>query len=60
VSGEEQLRREVFFLGYHLHWPYDEIMRLESAERREFVRMAAEAVERQNEQVDRTALRGVA
>lgn len=49
------MRQEVFFLGYHLHWPYGEIMTMEIAERREFVRLLAEAVERQNEEFERAA-----
>lgn len=60
VGAPEHLRREVFFLGYHLHWPYGEIMRMETAERREFVRLLADAIERQNEAAERAAAgRGV-
>jgi hypothetical protein len=30
--------REVAFVAYHFHWPHDEILRLEHADRRRWVR----------------------
>ncbi|MEM7305804.1 MAG: DUF6760 family protein [Planctomycetota bacterium] len=47
----EALRQEVFFLSYHLHWSWTEIMGLESSERREFVKLLAKQIERENAQV---------
>jgi hypothetical protein len=35
----EQLYREIAFIAYYLHWPADQILRLDHAERR---RWAAE------------------
>lgn len=58
VAAEEQLRQEVFHLGYHLHWSYSEIMSLDTVERREILRMLIEAIERQNEAMERAARRG--
>jgi hypothetical protein len=48
VTSEDQLRREVFYLGYHLHWSHTEIVGLEVAERRAFVGLLGEEIERQN------------
>lgn len=33
----EQLAEEVAYLAYYFHWPYDQIMQLEHAERRAWV-----------------------
>ncbi len=33
-----QLREEVAFIAYHFHWPLNEILGLEHAERREWCR----------------------
>jgi hypothetical protein len=44
----EGLRQEVFFLAYHLHWPWNELMDLDCAERRAYVRMLIEQIEREN------------
>lgn len=41
----------MFFLSYHLHWSWTEIMGLESSERREFVKLLAKQIERENAQV---------
>jgi hypothetical protein len=38
----------VFYLAYHLHWPWSEIMNLDFAERRAFVRMLAERIQAEN------------
>lgn len=45
------LRQEVFFLAYHLHWPWAEIMALDSTERRAFVKLLSEQIERENAQI---------
>jgi Ni,Fe-hydrogenase III large subunit len=39
----------VFYLSYHLHWSHEEIMELDIAERRAFIRLLAEEIERQNQ-----------
>lgn len=48
----DQLRREVFFLGYHLHWPYGELMDMATGDRREFVDLLVEQIQRENAQVE--------
>jgi hypothetical protein len=52
LGGGHRLRQEVFYLAYHLHWPWSEIMSLELAERRAYVRLAAERVEEENQAVE--------
>ncbi len=49
--GEEDLRKEIFFLAYHLHWSWTEIMELDTDERRAFVRLLVEQIERENAQI---------
>ncbi len=49
---QDGLRKEVFFLAYHLHWSWQEIMDLETNERREFVRLLIEQIERENAQIE--------
>lgn len=55
--SEEALRQELFFLSYHLHWSWSEIMALDSLERRNFVKLLAEQIERENAQI-KSARRG--
>ncbi len=57
VGTEDQLRQEVFYLGYHLHWPYAEIISLETDERRAYLRLLSEQIERENEAINRSARR---
>lgn len=57
VGSEEQLRKEVFFLGYHLHWAYAEIMDLDLDERREFIRLLAEQIEKEAQAVKNASRR---
>lgn len=33
----DQLYKEVAFVAYHFHWPHDQVMALEHAERRRWV-----------------------
>jgi hypothetical protein len=33
----EQAYREVAFIAFHFHWPHDDILKLEHAERRRWV-----------------------
>jgi hypothetical protein len=47
----EALRQEIFFLAYHLHWSWSEIMDMATAERRAFVRLLSEQIERENAQI---------
>ncbi len=49
LGGGQQLRREVFYLAYHLHWPWSEIMALDLAERRSYLRMLAGRIEAENQ-----------
>jgi len=39
----------VFYLAYHLHWPWSEIMGLDVGERQAYVRMLAERIEAENQ-----------
>lgn len=47
----EQLQQEVFFLAYHLHWAWSEIMELPVDERRAYVNLLARQIERENAQI---------
>jgi len=42
----------VFFLAYHLHWGYAEIMDLTTSERWAFVRQLSEQLEREQEALE--------
>lgn len=42
----------MFFLGYHLHWSFAELMDMEAGERRRYVELLVEQIERENAQVD--------
>jgi hypothetical protein len=46
------LRREIFFLAYHLHWSWSELMSLDSEERRSYLRLLVEQIERENAQIE--------
>lgn len=45
------MRKEIFHLSYRLHWTYSEAMGLETGERREYVRLLVEMIEREDEAV---------
>jgi hypothetical protein len=47
----------VFFLAYGLHWAYDDILNLETSERRAYVRLLAEQIERENRAVEQASRR---
>jgi hypothetical protein len=49
---EAGLRQEIFFLAYHLHWSWSEIVALDAAERRAFVALLIEQIERENAQIE--------
>ncbi len=38
----------MFYLAYHLHWAWSEIMELDVRERRAYVQMAAQQIEAEN------------
>jgi hypothetical protein len=42
----------VFFLGYHLHWPWGELMDMPTDERRAFARLLVEQIERENADIE--------
>ncbi|MCO5188689.1 MAG: hypothetical protein M9918_10900 [Anaerolineae bacterium] len=45
----QQLSEEVAYIAYHFHWPYDEIMRLDHNERRQWVSEIAKLNERHSD-----------
>lgn len=49
---DDALRSEIFFLGYHLHWPWSELMDLDCGERRAYVRLLAEQIDRENARIE--------
>ncbi|HEX4829615.1 MAG TPA: DUF6760 family protein [Trebonia sp.] len=46
----DRLHEEVAYVAFHFHWPYDQIMRLEHAERQRWVGEIARINQRLNEQ----------
>ena len=55
--SDDALRSEIFFLGYHLHWAWSELMDLDCAERRAYVRLLVEQIERENARIDEAGRR---
>lgn len=49
LTGNQWLRQEVFYLAYHLHWSWSEIMNLDLGERRIYVQLLAERIEADNQ-----------
>jgi hypothetical protein len=49
---DDALRNEVFFLAYHLHWSWNELMDMDSSERRTYARLLAEQIERENARIE--------
>lgn len=45
----EQLHEEIAFIAYHFHWPHDEIVRLEHADRRRWCEEISKINRRLNE-----------
>lgn len=45
------LRSEIFFLAYHLHWPWSELMEMESDERTAYVELLVDQIERENARI---------
>jgi hypothetical protein len=48
----ERLRSEVFFLAYHLHWSWSELMGMECDERAAYVDLLGTQIERENARID--------
>jgi hypothetical protein len=48
----DRLFEEVAYLGYYLHWPYDQIMQLDHLERQRWVAEVGRIHERLREQAD--------
>ena len=48
LGDGQRLRQEIFYLAYHLHWPWSEIMNLDIGERRVYVQMLAQRIEDEN------------
>ena len=48
----ERLQSEVFFLAYHLHWSWSELMGLESGERAAYVDLLVAQIERENARIE--------
>jgi hypothetical protein len=46
----ETLYEEVAFIAYHFHWPHGEVLTLEHAERRRWVKEISEINTRLNEE----------
>ena len=46
----ERLREEVAYIAYHFHWPHEQILGLEHAERKQWVAEIAKINRRLNEQ----------
>ena len=44
--GAERVLEEVSYVAYHFHWPLDEILDLEHADRQQFVRQIDRLVSR--------------
>ncbi|HXQ45450.1 MAG TPA: hypothetical protein VN806_02475 [Caulobacteraceae bacterium] len=51
----QRLREETFYLAYHLHWSRDDILALETPERRDYVRMLAARIEADNAAAEQLA-----
>ena len=48
----DQLFEEVAYIGFHFHWPYDQVMALEHPERRRWVAEIAKIIQRFNDDAD--------
>jgi hypothetical protein len=49
VSSEERLMEEIFALAYHLHWSRDAILTLPTPERRRYLQLLEEQLQRERE-----------
>lgn len=48
----DALRSEIFFLAYHLHWSWGELMDLDTAERHAYATLLIEQIERENARLE--------
>jgi hypothetical protein len=53
LTGADQLRQEVFALGYHLHWSWSEAMGLEVDERRAYLLLLSGVLAEQQAEMER-------
>ena len=51
------MRKEIFFLAYHLHWGHGEVLDLPIDERWAFVRLLADQLEREHDAIERARRR---
>jgi hypothetical protein len=51
MNDTDRLLREVFTLAYHLHWSPDDILALPVPERRRYLELLREQLEREAESV---------
>jgi hypothetical protein len=49
MTGEDGLRREVFALAYYLKWSVAEILALPAVERRAYLELLAEQLDRERD-----------
>lgn len=42
----------MFFLAYHLHWSHTELMDMAAGERRAYVRLLVDQIERENSRIE--------
>jgi hypothetical protein len=47
----------VFYLAYHLHWSWPDVLALDLGERREYVRRLAGCIDSENRALDERGLR---
>ena len=52
MEPESRLHGEIAYLAYHLHWAWGELMDLDTNERRAYVRLLVEQIERENERLE--------
>lgn len=52
LAGGDRLRQEVFYLAYHLHWSWRDILALEIEERRVYVQLLAARIEAENRELE--------
>jgi len=46
---DHRLRREIFYLAFHMHWSWKDAMELETHDRLAYVRLLAERIESDNQ-----------
>ena len=42
----------MFYLAYHLHWSWESVMDLDVLERQVYVRLLAEQIQRENDEIE--------